>query len=80
MLTLTNAYTATGVTPLRRASARFGSGPSRAFTIADRRTARVRHRHKYVDTRLSKEQRFYFTPPTGRLSSQPRRCATSAWL
>ncbi|MEE6176717.1 HAD hydrolase family protein [Mycobacterium sp. 050134] len=45
---------------LRRAVLRLGSGPPRAFTIADRQTEHVRHRRKYADVRLPNERRFYF--------------------
>jgi hypothetical protein len=44
---------------------RFGSGPPRPFTIAERRTAHVRHRHKYADVVLPKERQFYFRPTDG---------------
>ncbi|MGA9676917.1 MAG: chemotaxis protein CheB [Mycobacterium sp.] len=62
VLKLTTADTATEVTSrtTRRATVRFGSGPSRPFTLADRRTTHVRHRHKYADVALPKERRFYF--------------------
>ena len=54
---------------LRRASVRFGAGAPRAFTIAERRTAHVRHRHKYADVSLPKERRFYFRPIDGQTIS-----------
>jgi CheB methylesterase len=62
VLKLTLADTATDVTSrtTRRATVRFGSGPSRPFTLADRRTTHVRHRHKYADVALPKGRRFYF--------------------
>ena len=62
VLKLTTADTATEVTSrtTRRATVRFGSGPSRPFTLSDRRTTHVRHRHKYADVALPKERRFYF--------------------
>ena len=55
VLELTDANAAANVAsqPVRRASVRFGSGPSRRFTIAERRTNHVRHRHKYADVFLS---------------------------
>ncbi|HTY27417.1 MAG TPA: HAD family hydrolase, partial [Mycobacterium sp.] len=52
--------------PVRRATVRFGSGPPRPFTIALRRTAHVRHRHKYADVTLPRERRFYFRTAEGR--------------
>ena len=54
---------------LRRASVRFGAGAPRAFTIAERRTAHVRHRHKYADISLPRERRFYFRPIDGQTIS-----------
>jgi len=67
VLELAHADTAGEVAPrtVRRATLRFGSGPSRAFTIAERRTAHVRHRHKYADVCLPKERRFYFRATNG---------------
>ena len=56
-----------GSRTLRRASVRFGAGPPRVFTIAERRTMHVRHRHKYADVSLSKERRFYFRPIDGQV-------------
>ncbi|HYB35906.1 MAG TPA: HAD hydrolase family protein [Mycobacterium sp.] len=50
---------------IRRAIVRFGPGPPRPFTIADRRIAHVRHRHKYADVSLPKERRFYFRTTDG---------------
>ncbi|MDI3315304.1 MAG: HAD hydrolase family protein [Mycobacterium sp.] len=49
----------------QRATLRFGSQPARRFTLADRRTTHVRHRHKYADVSLSDERRFYFRPVDG---------------
>ena len=46
---------------------RFGAGPPRGFTIAERRTVHVRHRHKYADVSLPRERRFYFRPVDGRV-------------
>ena len=60
VLTLTNAETPADVVFRRRATIRFGSGPDRGFTIADRQTTHVRHRHKYADICLPQERRFYF--------------------
>jgi hypothetical protein len=67
VLELSDADTSGGVTsrPVRRASVHLGSGPSRPFTIAERRTAHVRHRHKYADVVLPKERRFYFRVADG---------------
>ena len=67
VLKLTDTDTSGEVTswPVRRASVRFGSGPSRPFTIAERRTAHVRHRHKYADVVLPQERRFYFRATDG---------------
>jgi hydroxymethylpyrimidine pyrophosphatase-like HAD family hydrolase len=48
-----------------RATVRFGAGPSRAFTVAERRTAHVRHRHKYADVSLPSDRRFYFRTTQG---------------
>jgi hypothetical protein len=69
VLTLNEADTAADVASrtLRRASVRFGAGPPRAFTIAERRTVHVRHRHKYADVALPRERRFYFRPVDGRV-------------
>jgi hypothetical protein len=39
--------------PERRPTVRLGSGTARPFTIAERRTAHVRHRHKYADVSYS---------------------------
>ncbi|MGA9356979.1 MAG: HAD family hydrolase [Mycobacterium sp.] len=60
VLTLTNAEISADIDSRRRATIRFGSGPARGFTIADRQTAHVRHCHKYADIRLPQERRFYF--------------------
>jgi hydroxymethylpyrimidine pyrophosphatase-like HAD family hydrolase len=67
MLKLTDTSASAQVTarPLWRASVRFGSGPSRPFTIAERRTAHVRHRHKYADVFLPQERRFHFRATDG---------------
>ena len=65
VLTLTIADIAAGIASRRRATICFGSGPPRAFTIADRETAHVRHRHKYADVRLPQERRFYFHTTDG---------------
>jgi phosphoglycolate phosphatase-like HAD superfamily hydrolase len=50
----------------RRATIRFGFGEVRPFTIAERQTAHVRHRHKYADVSLPRERRFYFQASVGR--------------
>ncbi|OBB86050.1 HAD hydrolase family protein [Mycobacterium sp. 852002-30065_SCH5024008] len=60
VLTLTASGDAPALTAVRRATVSFGGGPPRAFTIADRQTGHVRHRHKYADVRLPDERRFYF--------------------
>ncbi|HWT49059.1 MAG TPA: HAD-IIB family hydrolase, partial [Mycobacterium sp.] len=49
VLTLTNADASTDIAARQQATVRFGSAPPRGFTIAERRTAHVRHRHKYAD-------------------------------
>ena len=69
VLTLDKSDTAGDVASrtLRRASVRFGAGPPRGFAIAERRTAHVRHRHKYADVSLPRERRFYFRPVDGRV-------------
>ena len=69
VLTLDEADTAGDVASrtLRRASVRFGAGPPRVFTIAERRTTHVRHRHKYADVSLPRERRFYFRPIDGQV-------------
>ncbi len=66
-LELTPDAASEGVTakqPLR-ATLRFGSEAARSFTIANRRTAHVRHRHKYADVSLPTERQFYFRPVGG---------------
>lgn len=50
---------------LRRAMLRFGSGPAHPFTVGDRRTTHVRHRHKYADISLPPERQFCFRPVDG---------------
>ena len=60
VLTLSARTAAAGMVSARRAAVVFGGGPSRAFTLADRQTGHVRHRHKYADVRLPDERRFYF--------------------
>ncbi len=60
VLTLADNDVGAHMALVRRATVRFGSGPDRAFTIADRQTEHVRHRHKYADVRLPDERRFYF--------------------
>jgi hypothetical protein len=65
VLALTNGDTATDIASRRRATIHFASGPPRGFTIADRRTTHVRHRHKYADIRLPPERRFYFHSTSG---------------
>jgi hypothetical protein len=64
---LTHDEASGGVTSKRllRATLRFGSEPARSFTIADRRTTHVRHRHKYADVSLPAERQFYFRPVEG---------------
>ena len=75
VLTLDEADTAGDVASrtLRRASVRFGAGPPRVFTIAERRTMHVRHRHEYADVALPRERRFYFRPSTAKSSAQRAR-------
>ena len=67
VLELTHDDTSTGVASrtIQRATLRFGSEAARPFTVADRRTAHVRHRHKYADVCLPNERRFYFRPVDG---------------
>ena len=69
VLTLDDANTAGDVASrtLGRVSVRFGGGPPRSFTMAERRTAHVRHRHKYADVALPRERRFYFRPIDGQV-------------
>lgn len=43
-----------------RSTIQVGRGPARSFLIGDRRTAHVRHRHKYADQTLPPPRRFYF--------------------
>jgi hypothetical protein len=68
-LKLGDAHTAravaSGLNTVRRAAVRFGAGPSRSFTIAERRIAHVRHRRKYADVSLPRERRFYFRAADG---------------
>jgi hydroxymethylpyrimidine pyrophosphatase-like HAD family hydrolase len=73
VLELTDANAAADVAsqPARRASVRFGSGPSRRFTIGERRTDHVRHRHKYADISIPKERRFYFWSGDGQYIAPP---------
>jgi hydroxymethylpyrimidine pyrophosphatase-like HAD family hydrolase len=65
VLTLTNADSAVDIASRRRATIRFGSEPPRWFTIAERHTTHVRHRHKYADIHLTPERRFYFHTTDG---------------
>ncbi len=69
VLTLDAGNTASDLAPqpTRRASIQFGSAAPRTFTIAERRTGHVRHRHKYADVALPKERRFYFRPTDGHI-------------
>ncbi|OCB30569.1 HAD family hydrolase [Mycobacterium malmoense] len=65
VLALTRPDTATDLGSRRSATVRFGSGSPRDFTIAERHTKHVRHRHKYADIRLPAERRFYFHTTDG---------------
>jgi soluble P-type ATPase len=65
MLTLTTTAAGANMASVRRATVSFGGGPSRPFTIADRQTEHVRHRHKYANVRLPDERRFYFHATDG---------------
>ncbi len=65
VLALTRSDTATDLASRRRATIRFGSGPPREFTIGERHTRHVRHRHKYADIHLPAERRFYFRSTDG---------------
>ncbi|MCI4674131.1 helicase HerA domain-containing protein [Candidatus Mycolicibacterium alkanivorans] len=69
LLTLDDANTAEDVVSRtrRRACVRFGAGPPRSFTIAERGATHVRHRHKYADVSLPRERRFYFRPADGQV-------------
>lgn len=48
-----------------RATIRCGNGSPRPFTVAQRRTVHIRHRHKYSDVALPRERRFYFRTADG---------------
>ncbi|PRC59139.1 HAD family hydrolase, partial [Mycobacterium sp. ITM-2017-0098] len=48
-----------------RATIRCGNGSPRPFSIAQRRTVHIRHRHKYSDVALPRERRFYFRTADG---------------
>ncbi|OBH27587.1 HAD family hydrolase [Mycobacterium sp. E342] len=65
VLALTRSDTVTDLASRRRATIRFGSGPPREFTIGERHTRHVRHRHKYADIHLPAERRFYFHTTDG---------------
>ncbi len=65
LLTLSSGDGANAMASVRRATVRFGYAPPRAFSIADRLTEHVRHRHKYADVRLPNERRFYFHATDG---------------
>jgi hydroxymethylpyrimidine pyrophosphatase-like HAD family hydrolase len=65
VLELGNGDGATDIASQRRATIHFVSGPPRGFTIADRRTTHVRHRHKYADIHLPQERQFYFHTSNG---------------
>jgi phosphoglycolate phosphatase (TIGR01487 family) len=65
LLTLTTTAAGANMASVRRATVCFGGGPPRPFTIADRQTGHVRHRHKYADIRLPNERRFYFHTTDG---------------
>ena len=65
VLTLGHPDTTVDIASPRRATVRFGSAPTRPFTIADRLTTHVRHRHKYADITLPHERRFYFHTTDG---------------
>lgn len=65
LLTLVPPATPADIDSGRRATAQFGSGPARLFTIADRLTTHVRHGHKYADVSLPRDRQFYFHSPAG---------------
>ncbi|BBZ06533.1 phosphoglycolate phosphatase [Mycolicibacterium doricum] len=46
--------------PLPYAAVRYGGDPPRRFTVAERATGHIRHRHKYADVALPKERSFHF--------------------
>ncbi len=60
VLTVTNRDQAAAVGSPRRAAIHLGPKSSRTFSVSERRTAHVRHRHKYAHVRLPPERRFYF--------------------
>ncbi len=64
-LTSSDASEPLATQPVPRATVRLGSGSARPFTIAERRTLHVRHRHKYADVSLPKHRRFYFHTTDG---------------
>ncbi|QFS90196.1 Sugar phosphatase YidA [Mycobacterium sp. THAF192] len=47
--------------PVLRATISSGDGELRPFTVSERRTVHIRHRHKYADMALPRELRFYFS-------------------
>lgn len=57
---------ALGARAPRRATLTSDTDQRRPFTVARRRTAHVRHEHKYVTQPLPPHRRFYFRTPTGR--------------
>ncbi len=65
VLTLDHPDTTVDIASPRRATVRFGSGPTRPFTITDRMTTHVRRGHKYADITLPRERRFYFHTTDG---------------
>jgi hypothetical protein len=67
VLELTHDDTSKGVASrtIQPATLRFGPEAARPFTVADRRTTHVRHRHKYADICLPDERRFYFQSVDG---------------
>ena len=65
VITLINGDSRADAVSRRRATIRYGSGPVRGFTIADRETTHVRHSHKYADVHLPNERRFYFHSTDG---------------
>ena len=58
-------HSPTALHPFPRAAVRYGGNPKRAFVVAERGTAHVRHRHKYADVALPRERRFYFQSVDG---------------
>jgi hypothetical protein len=48
-----------------RATIATGGAPPRPFNVGRRRSAHVRHRHKYAEATLAPHHRFFFRTPAG---------------